>query len=227
MARARAGRPVAGVRRNAIPPLRMSVKGLRWIVDPLGGRNANHGRVNASSGRSLRRNMGILRRASRLRRRATTGSIGMGDGLSPKSGWFGHAFPELSPRLPQGLPRPAPSVFGVPKKQKFRQAGQSPSGATFEKKKRKKPQRRPLRSDPLFENRRSPTQTRGGFRAARQAVGAARLAKPQFRRNASAARQAGLARRLSPAAARRAGRSRSRCGRAGAGAPGPPRRAAG
>lgn len=81
--------------------------------------------------------MGILRRASRLRRRGTTGSIGMGDGLSPKSGWFCHAFPELSPRLPQGLPRLAPSVFGVPKKQKFRQAGQSPSRATFVKKTKK------------------------------------------------------------------------------------------
>lgn len=135
MARARAGRPVAGARRNAIPPLRMSVKGLRWIVDPLGGRNANHGRVNASSGRSLRHNKGSC---------AALRVFGAGE-QQGQSGW-GMAFRQnrdglamTSPSFPQGFPSPktAPSVIGFPKKQKFRQAGQSPSRATFEKKNEK------------------------------------------------------------------------------------------
>lgn len=77
--------------------------------------------------------------------------------------------------------------------------------------------------DPMFENRRSPTQTEGegsGPRAKRLGPQAWRRRSPGATQASGAARKAGPARRLSPAAARRAGRSRSRCGRAGAGAQG-------
>ncbi len=104
----------------------------------------------------------------------------------------GSAMP--SPSFPQGFPkvspRPAPSVFGVPKKQKLRQAGQSPSRATFEKKNDKNRKGGPcgwIRCSRIGGRRPKP---RGGSRAARQAVGAARLAMSQFRRNASAERPA-------------------------------------
>ena len=189
MARARAGRPVAGARRNAIPPLRMSVKGLRWIVDPLGGRNANHGRVNASSGRSLRHNKGSC---------AALRVFGAGE-QQGQSGW-GMAFRQnrdglamTSPSFPQGFPSPktAPSVIGFPKKQKFRQAGQSPSRATFEKKKTiKTAKAAPAVGSNVRESAVADPNRGGGFRAARQAVGAAGLAEAKSRRNASVGRRA-------------------------------------
>lgn len=124
-----------------------------------------------------------------------------------------------SPSFPQGFPSPktAPSVIGFPKKQKFRQAGQSPSRATFEKKNDKNRKVAPAVGSAVRES--AITDPNEGRVPGRAPSGWGRaLAKPLFRRNASAGRQAGLARRLSPAAARRAGRSRSRCGRAGAGA---------
>ncbi len=95
--------------------------------------------------------------------------------------------------FPQGFPSPktAPSsVIGFPKKQKFRQAGQSPSRATFEKKNEKPARAAPAVGSNVRESAVADPNRRGVFRAARQAVGAARLSKPQFRRNASAGRPA-------------------------------------
>lgn len=77
--------------------------------------------------------MGILRRAACLRRRGTTGSIGMRDGLPPKSGWFGHAFLGLSPRF--SLPQDRPKRYRVSQKESAvtdpnegRVLGRAPSG---------------------------------------------------------------------------------------------------
>ena len=206
----------------------MSVKGLRWIVDPLGGRNANHGRVNASSGRSLRHNKGSC---------AALRVFGAGE-QQGQSGW-GMAFRQnrdglamTSPSFPQGffpLPRPAPSVFGVPKKQKFRQAGQSPSRATFEKKNDKTRKGGPcgrIRCSRIGGRRPKP---RGGSWAARQAVGAARLAKSQFRRNASAGRraQSGPRAAIEPGGGAPRGPIPEPLRQGGRRGPRPPRRAAG
>lgn len=104
------------------------------------------------------------------------------DGLAMHSPGFPQGFPKVSPGPPQAF-------SGFQKNRKFAKRVKA-RWAQLLKKKTKNPQGRPLRSDSLFENRRSPTQTEGRSRAARQAVGAARLSKPQFRRNASAGRPA-------------------------------------